>query len=499
MADLRLRIEGAMKRFGGTTALAGVDLVARAGEIHALLGENGAGKSTLMKVLSGAVAPDEGRMWIDGVPYAPRSPREARERGVAMIYQELELCPHLTVLENVTLGVEEARYGLTRADAARASLVEILKTLGVATFGPDTRVANLSPGDRQLVEIARALAAGAQILVFDEPTSSLSRPDVERLFEVARSLTARGAAVLWISHFLDEVEAIGDRFTVLRDGASVGEGDVRGTSVDEIVALMVGQPLDGALAHEPRSAGDVVLEVEGLAGLAEPRCASFELRAGEILGVFGLVGAGRTEMLRVLFGLDSRDAGTVRLRGEEVDDLGPRRWIERGVGLASEDRAHEGVALDLSIADNVTLSSLGSLARRGFLSGRRKVSASVPWIERLGIKAASPSAPARSLSGGNQQKVALARLLECGVDVLLLDEPTRGIDIGAKREVYALLDALARGGRAVLVVSSQMPELLALCDRIAVMRRGETVDVRARDEWTEEAALAAATAGVGAR
>jgi len=499
MDEVRLRITGATKRYGGVHALAGVDLSVCAGEVHALLGENGAGKSTLMKILAGAVQPDEGEMWIDGEPYAPRSPRDARRRGVAMIYQELNLCTHLSVLENVTLGTESTRFGFTRHAAAERRLREVLADLDVHSFGPTTIVGSLGPGDRQLVEIARALVADARIIVFDEPTSSLSRPDVERLFRITRQLAERGVTILWISHFLDEVKAIGQRFTVLRDGASVGDGEVASTTTDEMVSQMVGRSLENVYPRSNRPTGDVVLSVRALAGARMPRDASFDLRAGEILGVFGLVGAGRTEMLRVLFGLDRRESGTVHHRGDEMRVLRSGTWIKRGLGLLSEDRAHEGVALELSIADNVTLSSTGRIARRGgFVTPADKAAAAAPWTKRLALRSRSPHQAVRELSGGNQQKVAIARLLECGVDVLLLDEPTRGIDVGAKVEVFRLLDELAAGGKAILVVSSQLPELLGMCDRIAVMHRGVLGPARPRDEWTEEAALAEATAGATA-
>ncbi|MBL6757744.1 MAG: sugar ABC transporter ATP-binding protein [Planctomycetes bacterium] len=492
----RLQIKGVTKRFGGVHALRGVDLEADVGEVHALLGENGAGKSTLMKIVAGAQAPDSGDLWIDGAPFAPASPREARERGVAMIYQELNLCPHLSVLENVTLGRETSRLGVKRLDAARVRLDQVLRDLDVSSFTGDTLVSDLGPGDRQLVEIARALCLDATIIVFDEPTSSLSAPDVERLFRVTRRLVASGVTVLWISHFLDEVKAIGNRFTVLRDGETVGQGDVSETSTDEMVTTMAGRSVAEAYPRSSRIPGEVALAVQGLAGASGPREASFELRSGEILGVFGLVGAGRTEMLRSLYGLDPMTAGQLELRGEALRRPRPRRWVELGVGLLSEDRAREGVALDLSIAENITLSSVRRLANRvGAVTRQAKEAAAEPWRGRLSLRASSTGQPVRDLSGGNQQKVALARLLECGVDILLLDEPTRGIDVGARVEVYRLLDQLAAEGKAILMVSSHLPELLGTCDRIAVMHRGVLGPARPREDWTEDAALAAATGG----
>lgn len=492
----RLQIKGVRKRFGGVHALRGVDLEADMGEVHALLGENGAGKSTLMKIVAGAHAPDEGELWIDGTPFAPSSPREARDRGVAMIYQELNLCPHLSVLENVTLGRERARFGVKRLGAARSRLNQVLGDLDVKSFSGDSIVSELGPGDRQLVEIARALCFDAKIIVFDEPTSSLSAPDVERLFRVTRRLVESGVTVLWISHFLDEVKAIGNRFTVLRDGETVGRGDVPETSTEEMVTTMAGRSVEEAYPRSPRSPGDVVLSVRGLAGSRAPKGASFELRSGEILGVFGLVGAGRTEMLRSLYGLDPSSAGDLQLRGHPIRRPRPRHWVSLGVGLLSEDRANEGVALDLSIADNVTLSSVRRLASRlGTVTRRAREQATEPWRKRLSLRAGSTRQPVRDLSGGNQQKVAIARLLECGADILLLDEPTRGIDVSARVEVYRLLDRLAAEGKAILMVSSHLPELLGTCDRIAVMHRGALGAARPCEDWTEDAALAAATGG----
>lgn len=485
----RLRIEGACKRYGGVHALSGVDLSVAAGEVHALLGENGAGKSTLMKILAGAVRADAGTMELDGEAYEPSGPKAARASGVAMIYQELNLCPDLTVLANVTLGEEAARFGWLQQRDARARLGRILGRLGVTSFDAGSRVANLGPGERQLVEIARALFANAKVIVFDEPTSSLSPPDVARLFDVARGLAAENVSVVWISHFLDEVEALCDRFTVLRDGESVGSGVVADTTIDEMVAKMVGRSLDEVYPRSERVAGETVLSVKSLRGARGlPRDASFDLQGGEILGIFGLVGAGRTELLRCLFGLDERDGGEVRLQGQTVPaPCGPREWLLRGVGLLSEDRAHEGLAVDLSLADNVTLSALsGALSKT---SPRERAKGYDAWREPLAIRADRAGQPARSLSGGNQQKVAIARLLHHGVDVFLLDEPTRGIDIGAKIEVYRLLDQLAASGKAVLVVSSYLPELFGIADRIAVMHRGVLGPARATGELNEEGVI----------
>ena len=492
MTAPRLTIAGAKKRFGGVHALRGVDLEVAAGEVHALLGENGAGKSTLMKVLSGAVRPDEGSMTLDGAPFAPSGPRDARRSGVAMIYQELNLCADLTVLENVTLGEETARAGVVRSAGQRAALSEVLAGLGVAEFGPDTPVRDLGPGDRQLVEIARALLADARVVVFDEPTSSLSPPEVERLFGVVRDLASRGVAAIWISHFLNEVEAVCDRYTILRDGESVGGGAVAESSPEEWVALMSRREAAADAARPPRSAaGRATLELVGLSGQdGVPDEVTLDLHEGEVLGLFGLVGAGRTELLRAIFGLDPVRSGTVRHLDHHGPPLSPRRWLARGVGLLSEDRALEGLYLDLSLAENVTASAPRPIGRRGEAFER--------WRTELGVRAGAPSDAARTLSGGNQQKLAIARLLHHDVRVLLLDEPTRGIDVGAKEEIYALLDRLRGDGRAVLMVSSYVPELLRVCDRVAVMHRGRLAETRPTAAWDEESLIAAASGAVTA-
>ena len=489
-------MEGVSKRYGGVRALDGVDLSVRAGEIHALLGENGAGKSTLMKVLAGAVVPDAGRIWIDGESYEPRTPGEARDAGVAMIYQELNLCPHLSVYDNVTLGV--SRRGRS---GAKARLGAVLESLGVTHFGAKTIVGSLGPGDRQLVEIARALMSGASVIVFDEPTSSLSAPDTERLIALVRDLAERNVSIIWISHFLDEVKEVAERFTVLRDGQTVARGlEAVLSSSDEMVALMAGRPVTDIYPRSERNPGEIRLRVDGLSGDPLPHHASFMLRAGEILGIFGLVGSGRTEMLRTLYGLDEATSGAVRLGKEERTHLSPGSWLKRGVGMLSEDRAHEGLAVELSIADNITLPSAHRLATAGtVLTERRKIKATEPWVESLSIKATGAGQPAAALSGGNQQKVAIARLLADGANVFLLDEPTRGIDVGARVEVYHLLDWLALEGKAILVVGSYLPELLGICDRMAVMHRGELGFARNIDEWTPESAIDEAMRGPKAK
>lgn len=490
----RLRMRGIAKRFGATVALGGVDCDVNAGEVLALVGENGAGKSTLMKVLSGALTPDAGEMWLDGQPYRPNGPHAARLAGVAMIYQELSLAPHLTVTENIMLGMEPTCGGFIRAGEARRRTLDALAQIGRPDILPDTVVGSLSVAAQQLVEIGRAVAIGCRVLVLDEPTSSLSAADIRRLFTLVQRLKARGHAIVYISHFLEEVKEISDRFTVLRDGQSVGTGTTAATSVERMITLMVGREVTDLYPRSPRVAGEAVLEVADLAGVGNPVSASLTLHRGEVLGIAGLVGAGRTELLRTLFGLNPVRRGEITL-GVHTGPASPaRRWAQ-GMGMVSEDRKNEGLALALSIADNTTLSRLPR--RAGWALPRRQREATQPWIEALKIKCTGPNQPVGALSGGNQQKVALARLLHHDVDVLLLDEPTRGIDVGSKAEIYRLIDDLAGRGKAVLVVSSYLPELLGICDRVAVMCRGHLGPARPVGEIDERRVMAEATGAEG--
>ena len=488
---VRLEMRGICKRFGATVALDDVGIRVAGGQVLALVGENGAGKSTLMKVLSGAVKADAGQMWLDGVSYRPSNPLEARRAGVAMIYQELSLTPHLSVQENIMLGMEPATLGVVRWREVRRRTIEAIKEFDNPELTPDARVSKLSAGSQQLVEIARALAIGCRVLVLDEPTSSLTQQDVERLFELIGRLKRQDKAIVYISHFIEEVKRVADQVTVLRDGKVVGSSDVAAITTDEIIALMVGRQVEELYPRSARKAGEVVLEIEDLAGVEKPESASLQLHRGEVLGVAGLVGAGRTELLRSLFGLEPVKQGRIRL-GVYTGPASPvRRWMQ-GAGILSEDRKEEGLALSLSVADNVTLSRLKGFGPLGLVLPSRQDRATQRWIERLGIRCRGPREPVSSLSGGNQQRVALARLLQHDVDVLLLDEPTRGIDVAAKAMIYKLIDALASGSpaegrapKAVLMVSSYLPELMGVCDRVAVMCRGRLGLTRQIDEVDE--------------
>jgi ribose transport system ATP-binding protein len=479
---MRLVMRGVSKAFGATQALAGVDLEVRAGSVHALLGENGAGKSTLLRVLSGALRPDAGVLELEGRDFAPQSPRAAAAAGVRMVHQELALCPGLSVADNLLLGEEPARAGWIDRRAQREAARAALAAVGRAELPLDAPVASLPIAERQLVEIARALRGEPRVLVLDEPTSSLPREEVERLFALVRALAARGVSVLYVSHALEEVRELCDAFTVLRDGVSVGAGPVSGAGEREWIRLMAGREVKELYPRSPRAPGAVLLRGAGL-----------ELRRGEVLGLYGLIGAGRTELLRALFGFAPPPAGALELCGEGGARTPRQRW-QAGAGFVSEDRTREGLALGLSVSENLSLARLERFARRGLLDQRALFGASTTYAGLLGVRCTSVEQRCGELSGGNQQKVALARLLGAGSQLLLLDEPTRGIDVGSKAQIYTWIDKLACGSatssqKAVLLVSSYIPELLGVCDRIAVMRRGALGPARPVAEWSEERLL----------
>lgn len=488
-----LRMRGISKRFGATQALGQVDLHVSAGEVLALIGENGAGKSTLMKILSGAHAADAGQMELAGDRYAPQGPHEARLAGVAMIYQELNLAGDLSVEDNIMLGQEEHACGWLRQQRQRRRVRQALEMLGHQELRPDVPVRQLSVGARQLVEIARALVSQAKVIVFDEPTSSLTQRDARHLFGVIGKLKQSGLAIVYISHFLEEIRAVADRYTVLRDGHTVGDGPLAGVSERELVALMVGRNVEDLFPVVPHQPGKALVRLTALSGRDVPNDVDLTIYRGEIFGLAGLVGAGRTELLRAILALDPVRGGQVLVRGR-ASPAKPRARIRAGFGLVSEDRKGEGLAQDMSLADNLTLSQLAPYRRWGWLRLGLRRAAVQSWLDRLAIKARTSDQPVRELSGGNQQKIALARVLHQRADILLLDEPTRGIDVGTKAEIYRLMGEQAAAGKAVVFVSSYLPELLAVCDRIGVMARGRLREVRRTADWTEESIMARAVA-----
>ena len=490
-----LAVRDVSKRFGPSVALEDVSLELRAGEVHALIGENGAGKSTLMKVLSGAYRPDAGTMTLGGVPYAPRGPRDALARGVAMIYQEQAIAPHLTVESNVMLGQERTRAGFVRRRSHRGLVEGAFALLDHAEVRLESIAGRLSVGARQLVEVARALVSDARAIIFDEPTAALTERDADRLFEVIDRLRSQGLAIVYISHFLEEVRRVADRYTVLRDGRTVAHGAIEGTGQDEIIAAMVGRAVEELFPKVSHQIGAPVLELSGLAGASLPKRADLTLHRGEVLGIAGLVGAGRTELLRAIFGLEPVQSGRVTVKGVSGGRTTPRERITQGLGLLSEDRKAEGLALGRSVEENLTLPAMARYARLGWLRLGARRRAAEGWLEALRVRCSGADQRVGALSGGNQQKVALARLLHQEADILLLDEPTRGIDIGSKAELYRLIGSQAAAGKAILVVGSYLPELMGICDRIAVMRRGVLEPARPVGDWTEHAIMEAATGG----
>lgn len=488
-------MSGISKRFGATQALADVSFEVLAGQTRALIGENGAGKSTLMKILSGLHRPDSGAMTLAGAAYRPVSPADGLRRGVAMIYQELNLAPHLSVEANILLGQERNAAGWVNQREHLRLARAALERLSDDKLPLDAPVGELPIAAQQRVEIARALVSNARVIVFDEPTSSLTEQDAARLFGVIRELRRDGLGIVYISHFLEELNEIADVYTVLRDGRSVADGAMAAASLDEIVRLMVGRELTEMFPRVPHVAGETILRIEALSGRRTPCEVSLDLHRGEIVGLAGLVGAGRSELVRTVFGLEPVAAGRVSVA--QVGPVGhdPGDSIDRGLGFLSEDRKQEGLALELSIEDNLTLTRLGPYRRFGMLRLGKRRDETQSWLKRIGCRAAGADQPVGQLSGGNQQKVAIARLLHQQADVLLFDEPTRGIDVGTKADIYRLLGELAAQGKAIIVVSSYLPELLGVADRIGVMCRGRLVELRPRGEWSEEEIMHCATRG----
>jgi len=486
-------MQGVSKSFGPTRALHEVSLTVNAGEVLALIGENGAGKSTLLKVLSGAHYADQGTMTVNGEPFQPKGPSHSRRSGIAMIYQELNLAPDLSVEDNVLLGQQGTGIGTLFRPSQRAKVAEALESVGLSDLSPKAIVGNQSVATQQLLEIARALASNAKIILFDEPTSSLPRKDVTQLFQIIKSLKSRGIGMVYISHFLEEVRAVADRYTVLRDGENVGNGELSSVSDQDVISLMVGRDVDNlfpTVEHEP---GEEWVSIKQLSGSTMPQNVSLNLRKGELFGVAGLVGAGRSELLRTIFGLDHVESGVVEVNNKIVGN-GVQARSKAGFGLLSEDRKSEGLAQDLSLIENVTISKLDNYRLFGFLNLRKRNRTGNEFLKKMEVKAHSGHQAVSELSGGNQQKVAIARILHQEADIFLLDEPTKGIDVGTKAEIYRMMGELAAAGKTVVFVSSYLPELLAVCDRIGVMARGELREVRSTNDWSEEEIMETAIA-----
>ncbi|RQX05500.1 sugar ABC transporter ATP-binding protein [Micromonospora inaquosa] len=492
-----LVLDGVTKSFGAVAALRGVHLTLHSGEAHALVGENGAGKSTLVKVLAGAHAPDSGSLTLDGQPLRLGGPADARAAGIAVIYQEPTLFPDLSVAENIFMGRQPLR-GLRRIDTAAMNrdAERLFQRLGVR-IDPTRPARGLSIADQQLVEIAKAISFDARVLVMDEPTAALSGVEVERLFAVARSLCEGGAAVLFISHRFNEVFDLCHRVTVLRDGAWVSSDDTADLTVDEVVRGMVGRDVSSLYPKQDAELRDTLLDVRRLSRAGVFTDVSFSVRGGEIVALAGLVGAGRSEVARAVFGVDRYDAGEVLVAGRAVPAGNPGRAIAAGMALVPEDRRQQGLIMELSVERNATLARRRALSRLGLLLGAAERAEARQWTRRLQVKASRLGAPVATLSGGNQQKVVLAKWLATEPRVLIIDEPTRGIDVGTKSEVHRLLSELAGQGLAILMISSELPEVLGMADRVLVMHEGRLVRELPRAEADETSIMFAAT-GQGA-
>ena len=487
---IRLKLEAVGKSFPGVNALDGIDLEIRRGEIHAIVGENGAGKSTLMNILSGVYQPDRGTMLLDGVPAKFKDTRDAQDLGIAMIHQELSLAPHLSVAENVFIGrLPRSRRGFLDLKSLEAAAADILDRLGVCDFNPGSIVCELSTSQMQFVEIAKALSLNASILIMDEPTSSLTTSETNTLLGLMRSLAEAGVAILFISHRLDEVLSSADRITVLRDGRLVSTRPRSEFDAEQLLSCMVGREFNKTFHRDYKSFGPgdpAVLQVKNLSCGQKVRDVSFEIHKGEILALTGLVGAGRTETVEAIFGARSRTAGAVFLDGRPIDVRHPADAVRLGLGLVPEGRKIQGIFPELSVEENMTVSHLPALCRALFFRVRdRRVEAEKYRVD-LNVKTPSLEQKIKYLSGGNQQKAIFSRWLMNGPRVLFLDEPTHGIDVGAKEEIYKLVNGLAEGGVAIVLISSELPEVLCLADRILVMKEGEIASELSHSEASQE-------------
>jgi rhamnose transport system ATP-binding protein len=492
--DLLLEMKDVKKRFGGAIALRGTSLSVRAGEIHALLGENGAGKSTMLKILAGVHEHDDGEITLGGSPFIAGSPQASIDQGIAVIYQEPSLFLDLSLAENVFIGRQPKKGIAIDWKEAQSQAAKLFKELGVA-LDPKRQARGLSIADQQVVEIAKALSMNANIILMDEPTAALSASEVERLMTVMRSLRAANKAVIFVSHRLDEVFAISDHITVMRDGATVSEKAIAKTDLQTVIKEMVGRELTELFPKTEHKIGEVVLEVNDLTNPAYFRNVSFNVRKGEIVALAGLVGSGRSEIARSIFGIDSYDSGSVKINNKPLKKKSPIAAMAEKIALVPEDRRQQGLFMVAGVNRNISMESFARLTGRFFINFKKERALTDLWRESLSIKYADQSDPVDRLSGGNQQKTVLAKWLATDPDLLIVDEPTRGIDVGTKAEVHRLIDKAAGEGKAILMISSELPEVLGMADRIIVMREGRQVTELSRKEATQENVIAAATTG----
>ncbi|MDC7233192.1 MAG: sugar ABC transporter ATP-binding protein [Spirochaetales bacterium] len=492
MSDKILELQNITKYFPGIKALDGINLNIREGEVHALIGENGAGKSTLVKILTGVYTPTTGKIIYQGKEYSFKNAIDAQEAGITAIHQEASMFPELSVMENIYMGHHLKKKGALDWKEMRQKTKDLLQKMEI-DINPDTPVKNLGVAQRHMVEIAKALSIDAKVVIMDEPTSALTLREVEDLYKIVRQLKKENKAIIFISHKFEEIQEICDCFTVLRDGQYIGEGNVAETGIDQIVNMMVGRSLDQMFPKVDVNIGETILEVEGLSKAGSFKDVSFELKKGEILGFFGLVGAGRSEVMRAIFGIDSLDAGTVRLKGQDVVINSAREAMQKGLAYVPEDRQTQGVILEQSLTSNITLPIIDKISRLGKVDAKAEKAKTAEFGRMMEIKAAGWHVNANTLSGGNQQKVVLAKWLATEPEILILDEPTKGIDVGTKAAVHEFISEMASKGLAVIMVSSELPEILGMSDRVVVMHEGHKTKEFSRDEADSDVIIKAAT------
>lgn len=492
---MEVKMKAVTKSFGTNSVLRGVDIDLNGGEIHALMGENGAGKSTLMNILTGLHAYDSGEIIIDGTETVYQNPKEAEEHGVSFIHQEMNTWPQMTVVENLFIGKEiKNKLGWLNTKEMEKKAKAVFEDLGIQ-LDLHLEVQTLSVGQQQMIEIAKALMTNAQVLIMDEPTAALTEREIETLFKIIMNLKQKGVAIIYISHRMEEIFKISDRITVMRDGVSIDTTMTKDTTVDEVVRKMVGRDLEDYYPEKTSKIGEVIFETQHLSKKGIFENISFTVRAGEIVGFSGLMGSGRTEIMRAIFGIDTLDSGDIVFENETIKIKNPNNAIEKGIGFLTENRKDEGLILDYSIKENISLPSIDGFKKRGLIDTTAEKDFVQLLMKRLNVKAQSAELAVSNLSGGNQQKVVLAKWIGIGSKVLILDEPTRGVDVGAKREIYQLMNELADRGVAIIMVSSDLPEVLGVSDRIIVVHEGTIAGELGKSEATEEKIMSLATGG----